>query len=197
MARGDSTSRPITSVVSWRGAYGPVSYQGKTYELRAREFRKFAALPACSTGPFELALDIHSGDAQDIDLLRGHGWSLVQPRDVAGDPWCYGEYIRNSAAELMVAKNMYVETKSGWVSDRSICYLASGRPVIAQDTGVGEVLPTGEGFVTFASLEEAAEATRAVRREPQRHQRAARRLAEEYFDSSIVLRALAERLELR
>jgi hypothetical protein len=189
-------SRPITSVVSWRGAYGPVTYEGKTYGLRAREFRKFAALPLHCDGRFELALDIHPADDADVALLRSHGWSLVTPQDVAGDPWCYREYIRRSAAELMIAKGMYVETNSGWVSDRSICYLASGRPVLAQDTGLANLLPTTEGLVTFVSCEQAIDAVRAVRREPARHQRAARRLAESYFDAAVVLPALVRKLDL-
>jgi hypothetical protein len=189
-------SRPITSVVSWRGAYGPVTYEGKTYGLRAREFRKFAALPLHCEGPFELALDIHPADAADVALLRSHGWSLVTPQDVAGDPWCYREYIRRSAAELLIAKSMYVETNSGWVSDRSICYLASGRPVLAQDTGLANLLPTTEGLVTFVSCEQAIDAVRAVRRDPARHQRAARRLAETYFDAAVVLPALVRKLDL-
>ena len=193
---GDSASDTITSVVSWRGTNGPVTYQGKNYGLRAREFRKFAALPKRVGGRFELALDIHPGDEQDCDLLRDNDWSLVSPQDVAGDAWRYREYIRNSAAELMIAKNMYVDTHSGWVSDRSICYLASGRPVIAQDTGLADLFPTGEGLVTFTSLEQAVDAVCAVRREPQRHQRAARRLAEQYFESSTVLRALVRKLDL-
>lgn len=192
----DSASGRLTSVVSWRGANGPVTYQGKTYSLRAREFRKYAALPKLSGGQFELALDIHPGDEQDRDLLRDNGWSLVSPQDVAGDPWRYREYVGNSAAELMIAKNMYVDTNSGWVSDRSICYLASGRPVVAQDTGVANLFRTDEGLLTFTSLEEAVDAVSAVRREPQRHQRAARRLAEEYFESSTVLRALVRKLGL-
>ena len=121
---------------------------------------------------------------------------LVPPREVTGDPWQYRDFIRNSAAEVMIAKGMYVETRSGWVSDRSICYLASGRPVLAQDTGLGGLLPTGEGLLTFTTLEEAAEASRAVRREPERHQRAARRVAEEYFDSTKILGELAEKLDL-
>jgi Glycosyl transferases group 1 len=192
----DTASRPITSVVSWRGAYGPLTYAGHTYGLRAREFRKFAALPQSCDGRFELALDIHAGDAADIDLLRAHRWSLVAPGDVAGDPWRYRDYVGQSAAELMIAKGMYVDTRSGWISDRSICYLASGRPVLAQDTGLAGLLPTGEGLLIFTTLDEATEAVRAVRREPDRHQRAARRLAEEYFDSTKVLGALAEKLGL-
>jgi hypothetical protein len=196
-AAGDAAgSGAVTSVVSWRGANGPVTYQGKTYGLRAREFRKFVALPKHSGGRFELALDIHPGDERDLDLLCSNGWSLVSPEQVAGDPWRYRDYIRNSAAELMIAKNMYVDTRSGWVSDRSICYLASGRPVVAQDTGVTHLFPTGEGLLTFTSLEEAVDAVCSVQREPRRHQRAARRLAEEYFESSKVLRALVRNLGL-
>jgi hypothetical protein len=189
-------SRPVTSVVSWRGAYGPVTYEGKTYGLRAREFRKFAALPRHCEGPFELALDIHPADSADVALLRSHGWSLVTPQDVAGDPWCYREYIRRSAAELLIAKGMYVETNSGWVSDRSICYLASGRPVLAQDTGLANLLPTTEGLVTFGSCEQAIDAVGAVRRDRGRHERAARRLAEAYFDAAVVLPALVRKLDL-
>ena len=192
----NGASRPVTSVVSWRGAYGPITYEGKTYGLRAREFRKFAALPLHCEGPFELALDVHPADAADVALLRSHGWSLVAPQDVAGDPWCYREYIRRSAAELLIAKGMYVETNSGWVSDRSICYLASGRPVVAQDTGLANLLPTTEGLVTFVSCEQAIDAVRAVRCDPARHERAARRLAETYFDAAVVLPALVRKLDL-
>jgi hypothetical protein len=195
-ADNDDGAAPITSVVSWRGAYGPVTYAGRTYGLRAREFRKFAALPRRCRGRFELALDIHAGDAADVDLLRSHGWSLVAPGDVAGDPWRYRQYIGQSAAEIMIAKGMYVDTNSGWISDRSICYLASGRPVLAQDTGLVNLLPTTEGLVTFTSCEEAIDAVGAVRREPGRHQRAARRLAEEHFESSRVLGALIRKLGL-
>ena len=195
-ARADTGARPITSVVSWRGAYGPVTYAGRTYGLRAREFRKFATLPLRCRGGFELALDIHPGDAADVDLLRSNRWSLVAPGDVAGDPWRYREYIGQSAAEIMIAKGMYVDTNSGWISDRSICYLASGRPVLAQDTGLVNLLPTTEGLVTFTSCDEAIDAVGAVRREPGSHQRAARRLAEEYFESSLVLGALVRKLAL-
>ena len=190
------SSAPITSVISWRGAYGPVTYAGRTYGLRAREFRRFTTLPQHCDGAFELALDIHPGDSADAELLRAHRWSLVAPTAVAGDPWRYRQYIQASAAELIIAKGMYVETHSGWISDRSICYLASGRPVLAQDTGLGELLPITEGLVAFTSCEEAIDAARAVRREPGRHQRAARRLAETYFESSLVLGELVRKLAL-
>src|SRR5262249_30084905 len=188
--------RAITSIASWRGTNGPIAYRGTTYGLRVHEFRKFARLPALAPNRFELALDISSADARDMDLLCGHGWSLVEPRAAAGDPWRYRDYIRESAAELMIAKGMYVQTRSGWFSDRSICYLASGRPVLAQDTGFSNTLPTGEGLLAFETVEQAADAARAVARDYAHHARAARRLAETYFDSSNVLETLAGRLHL-
>ena len=188
--------RAMTSVASWRGAYGPVAYQGTTYGLRAHEFRRFATLPSLTSARFELALDIHPADVKDIELLCRNGWSLIAPRRAAGDPLCYREYIRNSAAELMIAKGMYVQTRSGWFSDRSICYLSSGRPVLAQDTGLAGLLPTGAGLLTFTTLDEAAEGTRAILRDYAHHARAARCLAAECFDSSVVLEALLRKLDL-
>jgi len=191
-----TAERPITSIASWRGAYDPVVYQGTTYGLRVHEFRKFASLPGLAADRFELALDIHEGDAKDIERLSREGWSLIDPRRVAGDPWRYRDYIRCSAAELMIAKGMYVQTRSGWFSDRSICYLASGRPVLAQDTGLSGFLPTDAGLLTFATLDEAVEMTRAIRRDYARHARAARNVAEECFNSSVVLASLTRKLGL-
>jgi hypothetical protein len=191
-----ATSRAITSIASWRGSYGPVVYQGITYGLRVHEFRKFASLPRLTGGCFELALDIHPTELRDLELLRNNGWALIEPRKVAADPARYRDYIRSSAAELMIAKGMYVQTHSGWFSDRSACYLASGRPVLAQDTGLDGVLPTGAGLLTFATLEQAAYATRAIARDYTRHRQAARRVAEECFDSSVVLGSLMRKLDL-
>jgi hypothetical protein len=187
---------PFTSVATWRGAYGPVVHQGTTYGLRVHEFRRFAPLPRRAALRFEVALDIHEADVEDIDLLRANGWALVEPRLVAGDPWRYRDYIRHSAGEVMIAKGMYVQTCSGWFSDRSACYLASGRPVVAEETGIRDLLPCGEGLLTFTTLEEAATAASAVDRDYGRHARAARHLAEEYFDSSKILAALARKLSL-
>jgi hypothetical protein len=121
---------------------------------------------------------------------------LIEPRGAAGDPWRYRDYIQRSAAELMIAKGMYVQTRSGWFSDRSICYLASARPVLAQDTGLSGVLPVGAGLLTFATLDEAVETTKAIRRDYPRHALAARNVAAAYFDSSVVLGSLARRLDL-
>jgi hypothetical protein len=169
---------------------------GRTYGLRVHEFRKFASLPRLVEQEFTIALDIHPNDSQDRELLTSHGWRVIAPQVVASDPWRYQAFIRESVAEIMIAKGMYVQSRSGWFSDRSICYLASGRPVIAQDTGLRDHLPIGEGLLVFSTLDEAAEATREVGRDYARHACAARRLGEDMFDSSKVLGQLAKRLNL-
>jgi hypothetical protein len=184
----------FTSVASWRGPFGPIEYEGKTYGLRVHEFRKFVELPSLSRQSFEVALDIDRAEVDDLALLRANGWALADPSTVAGDPWAYRRYVQRSKAELMIAKNMYVESRSGWFSDRSICYLASGKPVLAQETGFTRLYPTGEGLLAFATLDEALAGAEEIAREYERHSRAARALAEERFDSRRVLGHLLERL---
>jgi hypothetical protein len=186
----------FTSIASWRGAYGPLEYQSKTYGLRVHEFRKFAPLPRLSGRPFQLALDIHPHEVKDLALLADNGWSLVDPEVVAGDPWAYQEYVQGSKAEFMVAKNMYVQANSGWFSDRSICYLASGRPVLAQDTGLEGLYPTDEGLLTFSTMEEALFGVEQISNDYARQAHAARAIAEEYFESDKVLSRLLSKLDV-
>jgi hypothetical protein len=184
----------FTSVASWRGLFGPVDYEGKTYGLRVHEFRKFARLPRRTGQPFRLALNIHPAEKKDLAMLAENGWRLVDPAEAAGDPWRYQGFIHSSRAEFMTAKNMYVAANCGWFSDRSICYLASGKPVLAQDTGIRRLYPTDEGLLTFSTLEEAAAGVEAINRDYSRHARAARRIAEEYFDSDKVLTRMLSKL---
>jgi hypothetical protein len=192
--RVESVSRRFTSVVSWRGVYGPIEYRGTTYGLRVHEFRKFIDLPGRTGVPFELALDIHPADGADRARLESANWTLVDPAIVANSPETYRQYVQSSGAEFMVAKQMYVASRSGWLSDRSLCYLASGKPVLAQDTGWTLNYPAGSGLVPFSTLEEAEEGVRAIGEDYERHARSARALAEEYFDARRVLSRLATSL---
>jgi hypothetical protein len=184
----------LTSVGSWRGPYGPVEYEGRTYGLRVHEFRRFLELPRRSGARLEVALDIHEAEVDDLARLRENGWALADPAVVARDPWSYRGYIRASRGELMIAKNMYVRSNSGWFSDRSICYLAAGRPVLAQDTGLRGRYPTGEGLLVFDDLDQAVAGIEAIAGDPHGHGRAAREIAEEHFDARVVLPRLLERL---
>jgi hypothetical protein len=190
----ENRGEAFTGVASWRGAYGTVEYRGKTYGLRVHEFRKFIALPRLTGEPFRLALDIHPAEVNDLALLEENNWTLVDPLEAAGDPSRYQAFIRNSKAELMIAKNIYVQTNSGWFSDRSLCYLAAGKPVLAQETGFSRHYPTGEGLLAFSTPEEAAEGVNEISGNLARHSRAAREIAREYFDSDRVLTRLLEKL---
>jgi hypothetical protein len=191
----DPTFGAFTSIGAWRGPNAPIEYKGRTYGLRVHEFRNFVGLPSlCPGSRFEMALDIHPGDAKDIAMLREQGWSLVDPKVVVGGPAEYRAYIAGSKAEFMVPKQMYVDTNSGLLSDRSVYYLASGRPVLARDTGIRDLYPTGEGLLTFSTLEEAAAGVEAINRDYARHAKAARQIAVEYFDSDKVLSRLLDDL---
>ena len=184
----------FTSVASWRGAYGPVDYGGHRYGLRVHEFRQFAALPGVTGAQLEVALDIDPADDGDLQILRAAGWNFADPAVVAATPQSYRRYVQQSSAELMVAKGMYVDTRSGWLSERSLCYLASGRPVLAQSTGAESLYPLGRGLLTFETIAEAAAGVEAITADYAGHARAARDLAVEYFDSKRVLARLVDRL---
>lgn len=184
----------FTSIGAWRGPYAPVEHRGKTYGLRVHEFRKFLDLPRLTGGRFEVALDIHAAETRDLAALAEHGWTLADPAVVACDPWVYRDYLAGSAAEFMATKGMYVDTASGWFSERSICYLASGRPVLAQDTGLSGRYPLGTGIVPFTTLEEAASGVAEILGDYPRHARAAREIAAACFDSRVVLADLLAKL---
>lgn len=185
------TDGAFTSIGAWRGPNGPIEFKGHTYGLRVHEFRKFVVLPSlCPDSKFEMALGIHPGDAKDISMLHEQGWSLVDPKGVCGGPAEYRDYIARSKSEFMIPKQMYVDTNSGLLSDRSVYYLASGRPVLARDTGIRDLYPTDEGLLTFSTLEEAAAGVESINQDYARHCRAAREIAVEYFDSDKVLTKL-------
>jgi hypothetical protein len=184
----------FTTVATWRNPYGTVEYDGVTYGSRVHEFRKFLELPRLVGARFELALDIDAAEVADLRALERNGWQLVDPRAVAATAGAYQSFIQGSGAEFCVAQNMYVATRSGWLSDRSLCYLASGRPVLAQDTGFTDHYPVGEGLIAFSTLDQAAAGVDEIERNYEHHSQAARALAEEYFDAAGVLGALIERL---
>jgi hypothetical protein len=183
----------FTTVASWRGAFGPVTAGGRTFGLKVHEFRKVIDLPRRSPHQFEIALDIHSADEKDRTRLIENGWQLVAPAEVAADPLAFRRYVQLSGAEFSVAQGVYVETNSGWFSDRTVRYLASGKPALVQDTGFGRFLPVGEGLVAFRTVDEAVAGADRIVSDYHRHSRAARAIAEECFDSDKVLgRMLAQ-----
>jgi hypothetical protein len=195
VAAAVSQTARITSIATWRGPFAPLDHDGVTYGLRVHEFRRFVRLPGrVPDAHLEVVLAIDPEDVADIDLLRKEGWRLVRPGCVAADLESYREYIVGSTAELMIAKGIYVRSQGGWFSDRSACYLASGRPVVAQDTGFGAHLPTGDGLLAFSDEDGAAAALEDVLARPAHHARAAGEIARSCFDARRVLHALLEQI---
>jgi hypothetical protein len=182
----------FTTIASWRGPYGPVQHGGRTFGLKVHEFRKFLELPRRASQTFEIALDIHPADAKDLDSLRNHGWHVVDPKAAVPNPDTFRRYVQTSGAEFSVAQGIYVETSSGWFSDRTVRYLASGKPALVQDTGFSRNYPVGEGLVAFRTLEEAVACAGRIQQDYSGHCEAARALAEDYFDSDKVLGRLVE-----
>jgi hypothetical protein len=179
----------FTTIANWR-SYGSLHHDGAFYGQKAHSFRRLIDLPKRSAAHFAVALSIHPDETADIAALRQHDWEFLDPLAVPGTPSAYQQFISGSRAELGVAKDGYVTSRCGWFSDRSACYLASGRPVVAQETGFSRYLPTGEGLLSFSNVQQAADAVERVRGDYDRHSKAARRLAEDYFDSDKVLARL-------
>lgn len=191
------TSDRFTTIANWRGPYGAIEYDGKLLGLKVHEFRRFIELPSHVPARFELALNIHPADARDLVLLERNGWHVESPRCVASDPQAFRTYVQRSDAEFSVAQGMYAATGSGWFSDRSVRYLASGKPVLVQDTGLSPHLPVGEGLLVFSTMHEAIAGARAIMDDYGRHAAGARRIAEECFDSNLVLPQLLEQVGVK
>src|SRR5215813_7265497 len=172
-------------------------YEGEVYTWsKHHEFLKILDLPARTDATLELAMGL-SGVTMNVQgLLRDNGWTLVDAYRMSLDPWPYRDYIRGSAAELSVAKDMVVRLRSGWFSERSACYLAAGRPVVTQDTGFSRVLPTGEGLFAFQKIDDIVAAIDAINSDYERHSRAAGAIAEHYFRAEAVLAKVLDDLGL-
>jgi hypothetical protein len=194
---GPPSRKTFTTVCNWKQVGHDIEYQGELYYWsKHHEFLKFLDLPQRVTQPLELAMPLSTLPPEDRGKLEGHGWQLTNAHAFTTDPWAYRDYVQASCGEFTVAKDQNVRLRSGWFSERDACYLAAGRPVITQDTGFGTVLPTGEGLFAFNTMEDIIAAFAAINTDYNRHSRAARCLAEEYFRAEIVLARVLEELGL-
>ena len=187
------TRDAFTTVANWRG-YGTIEHQGVVYGQKAHSLRNFFDLPALTGENYVLALSIHQDETKDLTALAKHGWLIVDPAKVTCSPGSYQRFIQQSKAEFGIAKAGYVVSRCGWFSDRSVCYLASGRPVIAHETGFSRQLPTGSGLFAFKNHNDVLHATEELRADYSKHSAQARAIAEEYFDSTKVLPRLLEQI---
>ncbi len=181
------SSAPYTSVFNWTAAK-EFEFRGRLWGQKNVEFMRFLHLPGKAPDvSFRIAVGQTTGDVFPAATARDEGWDILDAQTVAPNPDSYRDFIRSSRAEFSVAKHTYVQAKTGWFSCRSVCYLASGRPVVTQDTGWSSVIPNGCGLFAFSNPEEALDAVQQIERDPDRNARAARKVAEEAFDSNKVL----------
>jgi hypothetical protein len=192
----DPHARDFTTIGNWKQEGSDIEYAGQIYYWSKHiEWLKFIDLPQLTTQPFKVALKVD--DKKDYKLLEMHGWRITSPISMSLDVFgSYPEFIRRSRAEWTVAKDQNVRLRSGWFSERDACYLASGKPVIAQDTGFSNILPTGEGLFAFQNMEEILEAIKEINDDYSRHCEAARKIAENYFDAKKVVAKLLKEIGL-
>jgi hypothetical protein len=179
----------FTTIGNWRQRQRKLFFGGECYTWsKHHEFLKFVDLPSRVEQGFELALS--SYEESDREMLLSKGWNVRHALDISTDLDDYRRYIERSRAEFTVAKDQNVRLKSGWFSDRSATYLASGRPVVTQETGFSDLFPTGAGLFAFTVIDEAVEAVNAINADYKTHSRGAASVAREFFDSDIVLSRL-------
>ncbi len=186
----------FTTLMNWT-AGNKFNYNNETWGQKDIEFGKVIQLPQYLFG-VQLAMVVSKTGGTDNILQKEQiekmGWKILDPEENAGNWISYQQFIDRSSGEFSVAKETYVKAKTGWFSCRSACYLAAGRPVITQDTGWSEFIPTGNGLFAFQNMGEAIEAFQQVMKDPAHHAKAARRIAEEYFDSNKVLTCLLQKI---
>ena len=184
----------LTTISNWEHWDNDIVWQGEKYYWRKdREFRRFIDLPAKSKLPFELALDRIG--IQDKAEMIDRCWRIVSARDISA-PGAYRDYICASLGEFTVTKDQYVRPRTGWFSDRSVCYLAAGCPVITQETGFSKFIPSGKGLFAFNTMADILAAIDAIESDYQGNCRAAREIAAEYFAAEKVVGSLMEQVGL-
>jgi hypothetical protein len=182
----------FTTVATWRNAGKDIRFGGETYHWsKHRNFLEYGDLPRRTGQAFELATEPPDGEAA---WLRDRGWSVVDPFERSRDVATFQESIYGSRGEFTVSKDLVVRTRSGWFSDRSVCYLAAGRPVVTQETGFSKFIPGGGGLFGFSDLDEAVAAVAAINADYPGHCRAARQVAAECFDSDVVLARMCQEI---
>jgi hypothetical protein len=184
---------PYTTVSHW-WAMEWIKIQGEYRDNNKRAaFLAYSDLPSRTPTPLELALCLSPSDQEESRLLEERGWKIRHAWTVSSEPEQYRAYIQQSRGEFSVVKPSCVWLSNAWISDRTLCYLASAKPAVIQHTGPSRFLPDSEGLLRFRTLEEAARALCAVEADYGRHCRLARELAEEHFDAKKVLGRVLER----
>ena len=184
-AQGSIAPARFTTVMNW-ASYAPIEWQGKLYGQKDLEFERFKMLPKHTPQRLEMAMGQGIGSKRPTEELRSLGWTIHEAGEVLSDHRSYHEFLRTSKAEWSVAKHGYVAGRTGWISCRTACYLALGRPAVVQETGWSEYIPSGDGLLAFSTLEEAVDAIADINDHYAEHQAAARALAQQFFEAKKV-----------
>jgi hypothetical protein len=188
-ALGVQTTAPgamFRSIATWENKGKDVEFRGETYQWSKHlNFVRMIDVPRLAGETFELAMD--PLDPAVRAELAAHGWRLVDPRPISADLDAYRAFVRGARGEFTVAKDIYVRPRSGWFSDRSVCFLAAGKPVVTQETGFSTVVPSGRGLLAFSDVAGAVEAVRRVGADYAVHAAAARAIAAEHFAAERVI----------
>jgi hypothetical protein len=190
----DPALLPMTNLMNWSAGAEP-ELRGQIYRQKGPELERFITIPLLARGPFVLALG--GGDLEPRQRLRQNAWIIVDPLSITASFEAYSGFINRSRADFGIAKHAYVASRSGWFSDRATCYLASGRPVLHQDTGFDDWLPVGEGVLIFATIPEALDALKELDANYAQHARAARSIAEEHFEARTVIGRMLDEAAFR
>ena len=181
-----------TTVAHWWG--GTFEYNGTTFCNEKRvSFLEYLDLPTRTPVPLELAVCLAEHYDEYRQLMEPKGWTLREAWDVSATPEAYRTYVQQSRGEFSCAKPAYVTLQTAWVSDRTLCYLASGKPAVVQHTGPSRLLPEAEGLFRFRTLEEATAALTSAEADYERHAALARALVQEHFDARRVVGNVLER----
>ena len=183
------TSSSWSTVMTWNAFKGQLNYRGTEYKSKSSEFEALMDLPERVDVPLTVAV---GGAEAPLQRLEEKGWRVIDGPAATLTPDQYQNFIQHSRGELSPAKHVYVAMRTGWFSCRSACYLATGRPVVVQDTGFTEFLPDGDGILTFSTAEEAITALSEVEQDYEYHAKSALEIAGSYFDSGWVLKTLIE-----
>jgi hypothetical protein len=181
----------FTTVTHWHGPQWVGDLETGYCNEKREGFLPFLGLPASVSQPLELALPSEERDASVA--LRRRGWRVEESQRVAATPWGYQRYIQSSLGEFSCVKPSFVRMQNAWLSDRTLCYLASGKPAVVQHTGPSSLLPDAAGLFRFRTESEAVSAFDAVAGDYDRHCRLARKLAEDHFDARKVVSRVLER----
>lgn len=183
---------PWRTIATYRNKGKDVVLDGRTYHWSKHpNFERVIDLPKRTAETLEIAL-VTAGESAVRERFLASGWKLEDPVAVSSDPEIYRSYIQGARGEFSVEKQDQTELKVGWFSDRSVCFLAAGRPCVLQDTGIGASVPVGEGLLLWSTPEEALECLARVSRDYRHHCAAALRLARERFEASVLLRPILE-----